>query len=114
MPKPIEEAAPDYRTIFEEDNLNRFAHLMERRIAAAETIKELEEEKKHLDLDLTAMMTDQGAPKINYNGRPVALVQGSRSSLSKEKLLLAGVAATTIQAATVENTFTYLLVGKAK
>lgn len=107
------EIAPDYRNIFD-TKLESFSRLMEQRIQVAEQIKALEEEKKDLDTELTGLMTDHDAPKVLYEGRSVSLVQGSRSTLNKEKLLLAGVPATTITAATDTTSYTYLLVGKGK
>jgi hypothetical protein len=94
--------------------LRSFTHFIEERIAINEHIKALEEEKKDIDKKLTALMLEHDAIKVNYEGRNVSLVEGTRTSLNKEKLLLAGVPATTIVAATDTSHFTYLLVGKEK
>jgi len=105
---------PDSRDVFAGPVLRSFGNLMERRIACTETIKQLEEEKKKIDNSLTTLMTDHDTVKVSYEGRSVSLCQGSRSSLNKEKLLLAGVPATTILKCTDQSSYTYLLVGKAK
>jgi hypothetical protein len=105
---------PDYREVFSAHQLSSFAHYLEERIIIMESIKELETEKKRLDSEITALMNENDAVKVQYQGRPVSLVEGSRSSLSKEKLLLNGVPATTILKCTEESKFTYLLVGKVK
>lgn len=107
-------AVPDVRDVFAGDKLRSFSHYIEERIAVTASIKELEEEKKRLDSKLTELMTEHDAVKVQYAGRPVSLVEGSRSSLNKEKLLLNGVSATTILKCTDESHFTYLLVGKVK
>lgn len=105
---------PDSRDVFHAHQLAAFNRYMDQRIAVTTSLKELEEEKKRLDAEITALMTEHGTAKVMHIGRPVSLVEGSRSSLSKEKLLLAGVPATTIVKCTEKSTYTYLLVGKAK
>ena len=108
------EIVPDYREAIPESELANFSKLLEYRITITEQIKQLEQDKKSIDEEITAAMTDAGAVKVNYEGRPVSLCQGSRSTLSKEKLIQSGVSANTIKACTVESKYTYLLVGKAK
>lgn len=105
---------PDVREVFEGGKLRSFSHYIEERISVTEQIKALEESKKEIDAKLTLMMKEKDTEKVLYQNRPVSLVKGSRSSLNKEKLLLAGVAATTITACTDYSNFTYLLVGKDK
>ncbi len=113
MPKDVDTVL-DYRDVFPDDDAGPFARLLEDRIALTDTIKELEEQKKTLDTNITRLMTDIGSDKLRYGYRAVSIVQGSRSNLNKEKLLLAGVTATTITACTDTTAFTYLLVGKGK
>jgi uncharacterized protein (UPF0335 family) len=109
-----DEVILDSREVFQSHQLSAFGHYMEQRIAVAESIKELEEEKKRLDSEIKALMEEYGAVKVSYEGRSVSIVKGSRSNLSKEKLLLAGVPATTILSCTDTTHYDYVLVGKAK
>src|SRR5216683_6144868 len=93
--------APDYREVFPDDAMmGQFTLLAENRIALTDAIKELEDQKKVLDMQITEMMTAVGSEKLRFGTRAVSIVQGSRSNLNKERLLLAGVTATTITACT--------------
>jgi hypothetical protein len=105
---------PDSRDVFYNHQLAAFGRYMEQRIAVTESLKELEDEKRRLDTEITALMTQHNTIKVMHIGRPVSLMEGSRSSLNKEKLLLKGVAATTILECTDHSSYTYLLVGKPK
>jgi hypothetical protein len=112
MPKLIDEA-PDARSVLNDAELARFSHIVEQRQASKALIKAAEEEIKKLDEDITSILTDVGIPKVQYGDMGVALVQGKRSNLSKERLLELGVAATTIAAATTHTSYTYVLVKAA-
>ena len=105
---------PNANDVFGGANLRSFSHYMDERITVMDQIKELEAYKKELDSKLTGLMTDYSTIKVTYNGRAVSLVEGSRTSLSKEKLLLKGVPATTIVECTDVSHYNYLLVGKEK
>lgn len=105
---------PDSRDVFHNHQLAAFNRYMEQRIVTTEKLKVLEEEKKRLDNEIMALMTQNGMIKVMHIGRPVSLVEGTRTSLNKEKLLMSGVPATTIVKCSDTSHFTYVLVGKAK
>lgn len=108
------ERVPDARDVFKAGKLTEFSKLVERRLTVTEQIKRLEEARKALDVSLTELMANHDVLKVLYDNRPVSLVQGFRSSLNKEKLLLAGVTSAMIVTCTDRTSFMYLLIGKEK
>jgi hypothetical protein len=105
---------PDAHDVLKGNNLRVFCSKAQERIDIVNTIKELEEQKKQLDDDIMELMVNHNTSKVLYQGRPVSIVTGSRSSLSKEKLLEAGVPAKTIVECTSYSNYDYLLIGKEK
>lgn len=69
---------------------------------------------KDLDVEIQSQMAVAGTEKVSWEGRPVQVVHSrSGSKIVAEKLLLAGVAASTIAGATEEGKpYSYLLVGR--
>jgi hypothetical protein len=102
---------PDAREVFSEQDLSTFSRLVEERLAITNTIKSLEEDKKRLDEGITSFLTDANTPSVQYGEHPVQIIQGSRSNLSKEKLVELGVSVMTIKQATTTTTYSYLKVG---
>lgn len=109
-----ETAVPDAREVFNDADLKRFSLLIEERGALKASIKEYEQKVKELDPIITEMLTDAGTAKVQYGDSKVTLAQGSRSALSKERLLELGVPSRTIAEATTHTAYTYLLVTTAK
>ena len=58
------EIVPDYREAIPESELANFSKLLEYRITITEQIKQLEQDKKSIDEEITATMTDAGAVKV--------------------------------------------------
>lgn len=75
-----------------------------------EQIKALEEERKEIGDSLGALLVTQGVKSVLCDGNTVTLVDTTRSSLSKEKLLENGVSAAQISAATTVSQSTYVKV----
>lgn len=103
--------APDAREVFTDSDLSTFSRLVEERLAISNTIKSLEEDKKRLDESITQLLTDADTISVQYGEHPVQIVQGSRSNLSKERLVELGVSVTVLQQATKTTKFSYLKVG---
>lgn len=105
------DAIPDAREVFTEQDLSTFSRLVEERLSIANTIKALEEDKKRLDESITAILTDADTVSVQYGEYPVQIVSGSRSNLSKERLVELGVSVSVIQQATKTTSYSYLKIG---
>lgn len=101
----------DAREVFTGQSLSTFSRLIEERLAVTNTIKSLEEDKKRLDESITQLLTDADTISVQYGETPVQIIQGSRSSLSKERLVELGVSVAVIQQATKTTRYSYLKVG---
>lgn len=93
-----------------------FDRLVEEYRALSEMIRLNEQEKKELSEKLMSYFADSEAKTVMSGGLRVTLAQNpGRSTLSKEKLIEAGVSALTIQACTVEGKpYQYILVSEPK
>lgn len=93
-----------------------FGRLCEQRQRLDDEIKFREVNKKLLDEQIEAALAVAGVEKVTWEDRPVQIVHKSGSTkIVAEKLLEAGVPASTIAASTVTgNGYSYLLFGKAK
>ena len=93
-----------------------FDRLVEEYRALSEMIRLNEEEKKQLSEKLMSYLADSEAKTVMSGELRVTLAQNpGRSTLSKEKLLEAGVSAQTIAACTVAGKpYSYVLVSEAK
>jgi hypothetical protein len=73
-------------------------------------IKELEAKKKELDDAITLTMAQHDLKGVFVDSYRASLIESSRSTLSKEKLLEAGVEAEIILGATVTSHYSFLRV----
>lgn len=90
---------------------DEFSKLCQRRIQLKALIAEAEEEiKETLDPAITQMLVDNDTIKVQYGEVAVSLVEGRRSSLSKEKLVERGVEASLIAECTTTTVYSYLLI----
>lgn len=108
------ETVPDVREVMEEAAIPELGRLLTLRLTAKAALKDMEAEVKDLDASITQLLTDQGCPKVSYDGYRVAIVAASRSTLSKDKLVELGVPAATIKAAMVETRYNFIRVDPPK
>lgn len=88
----------------------KFARLVLHRQEIKHQIDQLEEKSKSLTDEITLAMAQQDIKVVFVDAYRATIVESTRSSLSKEKLLELGVPAETIVAATTESHYSFLKV----
>jgi hypothetical protein len=96
MPMQVTERVPDVREVFTEE-LGVFSNLIERRNLVTAEIKVATEQKKKLDELITEALLQHDCRKLQYGEQVVQMIESERTILSPEKLLEAGVSASTIK-----------------
>lgn len=82
----------------------KFAPLVAQRVALSASIKEQQAELETLNVRILGMLENAHADRVEVAGVKILYTPpGKRKSLSKEKLLLLGVAPKTIEKATIES-----------
>lgn len=96
--------------------------IKEHLIGTLDTIKELvfqvEAINHQIDIEyltVQSILEDAGVKKLNVNGTPISIVEGTTSRLDKKKLIAQGITQAMIEAATTTKPKKpYLLIGKEK
>ncbi len=104
---------PDAKEVFGR-RYKTWLSLVEELAASNEVKKQAEAESKRLNGLLQDLWADCEAKKVMAGDLPVHLVQSHNSTVSKELLLEAGVAATVIRDCTKVTPYSYILIGKPK
>lgn len=105
---------PDSEAVFGGRRAITFNKMIQEQLELANTIKEMEAEKHKLADKIMSWLADHDTKTVMSQGHRVTLVQGSHSTLSKEKLLEAGVAASTIVACTKTTDYAFVKITAAK
>lgn len=92
----------------------KFAQLVGELRAANEVKKQAEDESRRLNKELQSMWADVEAKTVVEDGCKVTLVSSSNSTISKEKLLEAGVLASIIRDCTNTVNYQFVKVTEAK
>lgn len=112
-PPPVDGPAPDY-TDFRSLVKSKFAEKVRQSAALAYKIKQLDEEKRKIQAELSVLLKNEDVKTVKVDEIRVTLVESSNSHLDKQKLIAAGVPVGVIQAATVVKPYTYVKITEPK